>query len=247
MAIKEQDKVFYEELANGDKVINLPITRANNVEGLGRSANTAYGVGDVVCVDNNKKVALKSITAGTTSNIEIDISTKNIGDTVTDGTVVWQVCNRTSDVTSVNGKTGDVVVDVPVQSVNGKTGDVTIAETPYISSATSIGGASPTTPAVVVASYRSGNSWYRKYSDGWIEQGGFIPYPTTAPVTITFPIAFTTAVLDCSTGYRNGAVNYQNNALCLTSLTGGKIYWSNDTKTPDGLGGNGAWWKVCGY
>lgn len=114
MAIKEQDKVFYEELANGDKVINLPITRANNVEGLGRSANTAYAVGDVVYTDNNNKVALKCVTAGTTSADELDISAKNIGDTVTDGSVVWQVCNRTSDVTSVNGKTGNVVVDLPV-------------------------------------------------------------------------------------------------------------------------------------
>lgn len=114
MAIKEQDKVFYEELANGDKVINLPVTRANNVEGLGRSANTAYVVGDVVYVDNNKKVALKCTQAGITSNAELNISNNNIGDTVTDGSVVWQVCNRTSDVTSVNGKTGDVVVDLPV-------------------------------------------------------------------------------------------------------------------------------------
>ena len=114
MAIKEQDKVFYEELANGDKVINLPVTRVNNIEGIGRSANTAYVVNDVVYVDNNKKVALKCATAGTTSNSELNVSTANIGDTVTDGSVVWQVCNRTSDVTSVNGKTGDVVVDLPV-------------------------------------------------------------------------------------------------------------------------------------
>lgn len=118
MAIKEQDKVFYEEAENGDKVINLPVTRVNNVEGIGRSANTAYVVGEVVYVDNNKKVALKCTTAGTTSADELDVSGNNIGDTITDGTVVWQVCNRTSNVTSVNGKTGDVVVDtLPIGAI----------------------------------------------------------------------------------------------------------------------------------
>lgn len=94
MAIKEQDKVFYEELANGDKVINLPITRANNVEGLGRSANTAYVVGDVVYVDNNKKVALKCTTTGTTSNTELDVSNRAVGESVKDGSVVWKVVSR---------------------------------------------------------------------------------------------------------------------------------------------------------
>lgn len=118
MAIKEQDKVFYEEAENGDKVINLPVTRVNNVEGLGRSANTAYVVNDVVYVDNNKKVALKCTQAGTTSSSELNVSTASIGNTITDGTVKWQVCNRTSDVTSVNGKTGDVVVEgLPVGTI----------------------------------------------------------------------------------------------------------------------------------
>ena len=86
-------------------------TSADQVVGLGRTKSFSYSVGDVVYSDTNNKVALKCTTEGTTSNTELDISGNNIGDTVTDGSVVWQVCNRTSDVTSVNGKTGDVVVD----------------------------------------------------------------------------------------------------------------------------------------
>ena len=38
-------------------------------------------------------------------------------------------------------------------------------------------------------------SWYRKYSDGWIEQGGIVSGTAThrAPkVTTTFPVAFST-------------------------------------------------------
>jgi hypothetical protein len=101
-------------------------TSADQVVGLGRMKNTAYSVGDVVYSDTNNKVALKCITGGTTSNAELDISTKNIGDSVTDGSVVWQVCNRTSDVTSVNGKTGDVVVDIlPVGTIISYAGNTT--------------------------------------------------------------------------------------------------------------------------
>ena len=110
MAIFEQDKVLYEEANNGDKTIIMPVTRANNVEGLGRSANTKFVAGEVVYVDNNKKIALKCIVGGTTGTGELDVSSKAIGETVVDGSVTWQVCNRTSDVTSVNGKTGDVTV-----------------------------------------------------------------------------------------------------------------------------------------
>lgn len=99
MAILEQDKVFYNTEDNGDKTIYLPITRANNVEGLGRSANTSYSVGDVVYTDNNMQVALKCTTAGTTSDSELDISTNVVGDSVADGGVAWSVVSRDTVVT----------------------------------------------------------------------------------------------------------------------------------------------------
>lgn len=37
---------------------------------------------------------------------------------------------------------------------------------------------------VVVESWRNGANWYRKYSDGWIEQGGEITYKGDGPVTL---------------------------------------------------------------
>lgn len=128
MSLLERDTVMVSTDEEGNAVVDLPHTRANNVEGLGRSANTAYVVGNVVYVDSNLSVALKCTQAGTTSNSELNVGTASIGNVITDGTVKWQVCNRISDVTSVNGKTGDVVVDVPVTSVNGKTGDVVVAD-----------------------------------------------------------------------------------------------------------------------
>lgn len=45
----------------------------------------------------------------------------------------------------------------------------------------------------VVETYINGTSWYRKWSDGWVEQGGYV-YPkttSTATVTLTLPYANT--------------------------------------------------------
>ncbi|MBS7401776.1 MAG: hypothetical protein KIG16_04650, partial [Eubacteriales bacterium] len=36
----------------------------------------------------------------------------------------------------------------------------------------------------------NGYTWYRKYADGWVEQGGTINARDDAKVTITFPVAF---------------------------------------------------------
>ena len=38
--------------------------------------------------------------------------------------------------------------------------------------------------------YHPDGSWYRKYSDGWIEQGGFTGIAITSPVVVTLPHAF---------------------------------------------------------
>lgn len=39
-----------------------------------------------------------------------------------------------------------------------------------------------------------GQTWYRKYSDGWIEQGGYVTSGGSTLTAFTFPIAFTTAI-----------------------------------------------------
>ncbi|MBR6678717.1 MAG: hypothetical protein IKL58_00140 [Phascolarctobacterium sp.] len=59
-----------------------------------RLPNTTYAVGNVVYDRSNLSVALKCTTAGTTSNTVLDISTRAVGDTVTDGSVVWEVVKR---------------------------------------------------------------------------------------------------------------------------------------------------------
>lgn len=54
----------------------------------------------------------------------------------------------------------------------------------------------------VVSEYYSANSWYRKYSDGWIEQGGIFYYSTYTSKNnrVTLAIPFSTAVYGFAIG-----------------------------------------------
>lgn len=56
--------------------------------------------------------------------------------------------------------------------------------------ATTSSTASVNAPAYVVTNYKSGGSWYRVWSDGWIEQGGAITLNASAYYDITFKKAF---------------------------------------------------------
>lgn len=44
--------------------------------------------------------------------------------------------------------------------------------------------------AYITETWSNGTSWYRKYSDGWIEQGGEFEKPRDTNATVTFPVAF---------------------------------------------------------
>lgn len=90
----EQDCVLLSKTDAGAAVLNFPITRANCVEGVGRSPGTAYIVGDVVACDGSAKHLLLCTTAGTTAETDLNIASRNTGDIVTDGTVTWEVIDR---------------------------------------------------------------------------------------------------------------------------------------------------------
>ena len=44
--------------------------------------------------------------------------------------------------------------------------------------------------AYITETWSNGTSWYRKYSDGWIEQGGEYTKKHDTNITVTFPVAF---------------------------------------------------------
>ena len=95
---------------------------------------------------------------------------------------------------------------------------------------------------VLIESWHEGTEWYRKYSDGWIEQGG---YDTSGKSgTVTFHTAFTATPNVVLTGYLS---DYGKND------DGG--HWLNavPTKTSFSYQGNGdtgpvgTYWRACGY
>lgn len=97
----------------------------------------------------------------------------------------------------------------------------------------------------LVKYYRSGANWYRKYSDGFIEQGGNFSNSARG-TTVTFPLAFT------STNYQALAcINHADNGwtatttACVRARTTSnmvvQIYHNSSNTT--GLNS----WYACGY
>lgn len=92
----------------------------------------------------------------------------------------------------------------------------------------------------LVESWKSGNSWYRKYSDGWLEQGGGFSFSEQVG-TITFHKAFSNtnyfAVASPSTG--GSGANF--NAALYSRTTTNFVFNSMIAKACSGF------WYACGY
>lgn len=114
--------------------------------------------------------------------------------------------------------------------------------------------AKPTPNAYVVSTWKSGSSWYRKWSDGWIEQGG--AYSSTVKndqlYTVSLHTPFTTATYSKVVGMNRDnetsgwgygvAVSYANATTnsfkfnpCTTSGGGSRVHQT------------GYAWYACGY
>lgn len=108
---------------------------------------------------------------------------------------------------------------------------------PFTARATTIGKASITKPAVVVKTYRKNTSWYRVWSDGWIEQGGYCTGSGYAERTVSLYEAFSDT----------------NYAVFVTGSNGsetssGTNYWYNKTTTTVGVASHAdCHWYACGY
>ena len=120
MAIKERDVVLVSTNEDNDTIIDMPVTRENCVEGLGRIRGTAYSVGDVALCAGSQSLQLICTASGTTSINELDISTNTEGDTITDGTVVWKVVKRNHDAELVALALRMTTAESDIVSTNGK-------------------------------------------------------------------------------------------------------------------------------
>ena len=96
----------------------------------------------------------------------------------------------------------------------------------------------------VVQTYQNGSSWYRVYSDGWCEQGGYYENSSSSTKNFTFlkPFINNNYYLSCSATYtKNGGTNHQENMNEFVSRTVdgfSKYLWSVN---------NNFYWKACGY
>lgn len=98
----------------------------------------------------------------------------------------------------------------------------------------------------IVDSYQDGENWYRKYSNGWIEQGGYtVCSKTYGDMSITLNTPFTdtkytisVTPLLTSTGYRIWAFVRE---LSTTTVTGYIHCYSEKGKC------QGVYWTACGY
>jgi hypothetical protein len=111
---------------------------------------------------------------------------------------------------------------------------------------TAADGAVKTAPDVVTSYWvaSDGNSFYRKYKSGWIEQGG--RSPTTQTGTITFPTIFTTVPFIHVTQYLNSATtgSYYSSLIYDTpSATAFKYYWGGEGFDADSY----IYWTASGF
>ena len=100
---------------------------------------------------------------------------------------------------------------------------------------------------IVESSYTE-NSWYRVWSDGFIEQGGYVAITSSAvsTKTITFPVSFTNTGYTLLNGLITGATAADMAAKNLGSgsnktLTGFTMHITTTTYA------QGKSWFACGY
>ena len=97
---------------------------------------------------------------------------------------------------------------------------------------------------VCVTSWSSGTSWYRKYSDGWIEQGGST-YLSSNPCNLTFHLTFSNTNYTFVGFYRDIDDNSSiTNCAYRTKYTSyiRLVQGYNGTSYPDTI-----MWYACGY
>lgn len=95
-------------------------------------------------------------------------------------------------------------------------------------------------PAVLSNTWVQGTSWYRKYSDGWIEQGGEFTKERDTNITITFPVAFK------DTNYTIATSQYANSSSSGPGCSFTDKFTTGITHNYGSWGSKWGWF-ACGY
>jgi hypothetical protein len=159
---------------------------------------------------------------------------------------------KSCSVSTYVGPTGNIWTYAPTPA----TGDnsTKIATTAYCvnrrctTKATTTSSASITRPCWVVQNYVSGLSWYRVWSDGWIEQGGTYNQDKTS-ITYDVKISFLKAFSNTNYGLFVTKHSANNNSPATMWVLGAKT-WAKDSFTTNidqQAYTNKVSWYACGY
>lgn len=111
-------------------------------------------------------------------------------------------------------------------------------------------------PIVSVTKWTSGNNWYRKYADGWIEQGGSFSSSTTINATttkITFTIPFTKSInilggfVKAKHSATYGQMWFQNGDTTLTGCVCSIVCYNSGGNVQHSISSGTCYWYACGY
>lgn len=106
-------------------------------------------------------------------------------------------------------------------------------------------GAIPTPSAYITKTWRSGASWYRKWSDGFLEQGGVMPMTigiTNRTISFNASFSSTTDYVVLVQSYQEGSADPQyNNFHVLSKTASGFTGYNGCSENIGNL------WYACGY
>lgn len=115
--LKDADCALFSTDTSGNRYLVMPITRVENVYGVGRSLLSPYIEGDIVKVESNKAIELRCIQSGITSSSEINAWGKKFGDTIEDGTVIWEVIEKVMSVDDNFADSGNITLETLSQGL----------------------------------------------------------------------------------------------------------------------------------
>ena len=95
--------------------------------------------------------------------------------------------------------------------------------------------------AYITETWLNGTSWYRKYSDGWIEQGGEYIKERDTNITITFPVAFRDTNYTITTSQYSRLVGSES-PVCDFTLKTNTGFVHDYASWGSKMG-----WAACGY
>ena len=121
-----------------------------------------------------------------------------------------------STVSQYIGESGELIFDMTNKRLS--VGDGSTKGGIQIANVSDLSNNNPT--SYVVKTYRSGTNWYRKYNDGWIEQGGNIQVKYGSTITVTLPLQMSTTTYTIVLG-NNGGVESLCNVPANTATVSG--------------------------